>query len=160
MFELEETRAIDRPAVEVWTVLVDFPSVPRWEDGVLEVRQTSPGPAALGTTFIARRVFAGRETAMDCRIIEWQDGRSVTMEISGGPVRRAAARYSVEPAGDRASRVVYSIRGELQPRLTWLTPLVPLMGRRLVRSNLVRLERIVRDGAGLGGGDAAITGDR
>jgi hypothetical protein len=35
MFELEETKAVDRPAAEVWTVLVDFPNVPRWEDGVL-----------------------------------------------------------------------------------------------------------------------------
>ena len=157
MFELEETKAVDRPAAEVWTVLVDFPNVPRWEDGVLEVRQTSPGRPALGTTFIARRVFAGRETSMDCRIIEWQDERWVTMEIKGGPVRRAAVRYLVEATGDRASRVVYSIRGELQPRLAWVTPLIPLMGRRLVRSNLVRLERLVQDGAGPRRGESAIT---
>ena len=84
---------------------------------------------------------------VDCRIIEWADGRVATMEIIGGPVRRAAARYLVEPTSESACRVQYSINGELQSRLGWLTPLVPLMGRRLVRSNLARLERLVEDRA-------------
>ena len=147
MFKLDEARSIDRPAGEVWDVLVDFPNVPLWEDGVLEVRQTSDGRPALGTTFVARRVFGGRESMVDCRIIEWADGRVATMEIIGGPVRRAAARYLVEPTSESACRVEYSINGELQSRLGWLTPLVPLMGRRLVRSNLARLERLVEDRA-------------
>jgi len=147
MFKLDEARSIDRPAAEVWDVLVDFPNVPLWEDGVLEVRQTSDGRPALGTTFVARRVFGGRESMVDCRIIEWADGRVATMEIIGGPVRRAAARYLVEPTSESACRVEYSINGELQSRLGWLTPLVPLMGRRLVRSNLARLERLVEDRA-------------
>ena len=147
MFELDEARSIDRPAAEVWDVLVDFPNVPLWEDGVQEVRQTSDGRPALGTTFVARRVFGGRESMVDCRIIEWADGRVATMEIIGGPVRRAAARYLVEPTSESACRVEYSINGELQSRLGWLTPLVPLMGRRLVRSNLARLERLVEDRA-------------
>jgi uncharacterized protein YndB with AHSA1/START domain len=147
MFKLDEARSIDRPAGEVWAVLVDFQNVPLWEDGVLEVRQTSDGRPALGTTFVARRVFGGRESMVDCRIIEWEDGHVATMEIIGGPVRRAAARYLVEPTSESACRVEYSINGELQPRLAWLTPLVPLMGRRLVRSNLARLERLVEDRA-------------
>ena len=147
MFKLDEARSIDRPAAEVWDVLVDFPNVPLWEDGVLEVRQTSDGRPALGTTFVARRVFGGRESMVDCRIIERESGRVATMEIIGGPVRRAAARYLVEPTSESACRVEYSINGELQPRLAWLTPLIPLMGRRLVRSNLARLERLVEDRA-------------
>ena len=147
MFKLDEARSIDRPAAEVWDVFVDFPNVPLWEDGVQEVRQTSDGRPALGTTFVARRVFGGRESMVDCRIIEWADGRVATMEIIGGPVRRAAARYLVEPTSESACRVEYSINGELQSRLGWLTPLVPLMGRRLVRSNLARLERLVEDRA-------------
>ena len=149
MFELEEARSIDRPAAEVWAVLVDFPNVPLWEDGVLDVRQTSEGRPALGTTFVARRVFGGRESMVDCRIIEWEEGRVATMEIVGGPVRRAAARYLVDPTSGSSCRVEYSINGELQPRLTWLTPLVPLMGRRLVRSNLRRLEELVQDREGV-----------
>jgi len=117
MFELDEARSIDRPAAEVWDVLVDFPNVPLWEDGVREVRQTSDGRPTLGTTFVARRVFGGRESMVDCRIIEWEGGRVATMEIIGGPVRRAAARYLVEPTSESACRVEYSINGELQAEI-------------------------------------------
>jgi carbon monoxide dehydrogenase subunit G len=139
--------AIDRPAVEAWARLIDFPNVPAWESGVLEVRQTSPGVAGVGTTLVARRVYGGRETLVDCRIVDWQDGRSVTMEIAGGPTRRTFASYAVEPMGDHACQVTYSVEGEMRPILVWLTPLIPAMGRKLVRTNLVSLKRLIEAGA-------------
>lgn len=147
MFELTETVALQRPASDVWAMLIDFPHVPAWEDGVLEVRQTSPGRPAVGTTFVARRVYAGRERDVDCRIIEWQDQQSVTMEILGGPTRRATVRYAVEPTTDRTCRVTYSAQGEMVPWLAWLSPLMPLVGRRLIRSNLATLERLIGEAA-------------
>jgi carbon monoxide dehydrogenase subunit G len=143
MFHLTETVRIERPAAEAWAVLIDFPNVPAWEDGVLEVRQTSPGRPGLGTTLMARRVYGGRETVVDCRIVDWQDDRSVTMEIAGGPTRRTFASYAVEPIGDQACQVSYSVNGEMRPLLVWLTPLIPAMGRRLVRKNLASLKRLV-----------------
>ena len=147
MFRLTEAVRIDRPAAEAWAILVDFPNVPAWESGVLEVRQTSPGAAGLGTTPVARRVYVGRETVVHCRIVDWQDGRSVTMEIAGGPTRRTFASYSVEPVDDHACQVTYSVEGEMPPILVWLTPLIPAMGRKLVRANLVSLKRLVEAGA-------------
>ena len=128
-------------------MLIDFPNVPAWEDGVLEVRQTSPGPAGMGSTFVARRVFGRRETLIDCRIVGWQDESSVTMELLGGLVRRASVAYTVEPLGERACRVTYSTQGEMRTLLAWATPLIPVMGRRLIRSNLATLERLLVEAA-------------
>lgn len=146
---MTETVRIARPTAEVWAMLTDFPNVPTWEGGVLEVRQTSPGDPAIGTTFVARRVYGSRETVVDCRIVDWQDDRSVTMEILGGPTRRASVRYAVEPIDDRACRVTYSAQGEMRPLLAWLTPLIPAMGRRLIRSNLATLGRLLEDAAAI-----------
>ena len=146
MFQLTETVPIGRPAAEAWAVLTDFPHVPAWERDVLEVRQTSPGSLGVGTTLAARRVYAGRETVVECRIVDWQDGRSVTMEISGGPTRRTVACYAVDPVGDEACQVTYSVEGEMRPLLHWLTPLIPVAGRRLVRSNLGALKRLIEGG--------------
>jgi hypothetical protein len=143
MFQLTESVPIGRPTVEVWAVLTDFPMVPAWERGVLEVRQTSAGPPGVGTTLAARRVYAGRETVVECRIVDWQDGRSVTMEIAGRPTRRTFACYAVEPMGDKACRVTYSVEGEMRSPLRWLTPLIAAAGRRLVRTNLGALKRLV-----------------
>ena len=147
MFHLTEAIRIERPAAEAWAMLIDFPNIPRWESGVLEVRQTSPGEAAVGTTLVARRVYAGRETNVDCRILDWQADRSVTMEILGGPTRRAVATYEVEPIGDDACRVTYTVDGEMRRGMGWLTPVIPRMGRRLVRTNLVSLGRRLEEAA-------------
>ncbi len=140
MFEIEEAISVGCPAAEAWAMLIDFPNVPAWEDGVLEVRQTSPGSPTVGTTLVARRAYGPWKTNVDCRITDWQDDRSVTMEILGGPTRRATARYAVEPVGDDACRVTYSGSGELRPLLVWLSPIIPSVGRRLVRGNLARLK--------------------
>ena len=155
MFHLTEAIRIERPAAEAWAMLVDFPSIPLWESGVLEVRQTSPGEAAVGTTLVARRVYAGRETNVDCRILDWQADRSVTMEILGGPTKRAVATYEVEPIGDDACQVTYTVDGEMRRGLGWLTPVIPRVGRGLVRTNLVSLGRRLEEAAAAAGARAA-----
>lgn len=147
MYHLTESVRIDRPAAEVWAMLIDFPNVPAWEDGVLEVRQTSPGQPTMGTTFVARRVFGGRETLIDCQIIEWEADRLVTMELKGGLVRRASATYAVEPTSTEACQVTYSTQGQMRTLLAWATPLIPAMGRRLVRGNLARLAGLLDEAA-------------
>jgi hypothetical protein len=141
MYHLTESLRIDHSATEVWAMLIDFPNVPAWEDGLLDVRQTSPGQPTMGTTFVARRVFGGRETLIDCQITGWEAGRLVTMELEGGLVRRASVTYAVEPTGITSCQVTYSIQGEMRTLLAWATPFIPVMGRRLVRGNLARLAR-------------------
>ena len=146
MYRFTETIRFDRPAAEVWAMLIDFPNVPAWEDGVLEVRQTSPGEPALGTTFVARRRFGPRESRIDCRITAWEAERLVTMELIGGAVRRASVTYAVGPTGASTCDVTYSTEGEMRTLLVWATPFIAVMGRRLIRGNLARLANLL-DGA-------------
>ena len=150
-----ETVRIGRPAAEVWAMLIDFPNVPDWEAGVLEVRQTSPGQPALGTTFVARRVFGRWEALIDCRILDWEDERPVTMELRGGMVRRASVTYAVEAAGDDACQVTYTTRGEMRSLLAWTTPFIPAQGRKLIHSNLATLERLLAEAAAAEGSPQA-----
>jgi Polyketide cyclase / dehydrase and lipid transport len=149
VYHLSETLEIDRPSTDVWAILIDFPNVPVWEKDVLEVRQTSPGSPATGTTFVARRLFGGRESLIDCRITAWEDGRSVTMELKGGVVRHASVTYAVEPTDGDSCRVTYSIEGQMRSLLAWTTPLIPVIGRGLVRGNLANLARLA-EGATVG----------
>jgi hypothetical protein len=151
VYTLTESVAVYRPSADVWAILIDFPNVPAWERDVLEVRQTSPGSPALGTTFVARRLFGGRESRIDCRITAWEDGRAVTMELKGGVVRRASATYAVEPTGVDSCRVSHFIEGQMRPLLAWTTPFIPAIGRRLVRGNLANLARLA-EGAASGHG--------
>ena len=148
MFHVARDRTMPFPAYEVWRYLIDFPNVPTWEDGVLEVRQTSEGAPGVGTTLVARRVYAGRESLVDCRIVDWQEGRSVTMVIGGGPVESATISYAVEPAGLDRCVVTYTSGVSLRGPLRLLTPLIRPVGRRLVDANLERLERRIAAGTG------------
>ncbi len=141
MFHVARQRTLPFPSETVWRYLIDFPNVPTWEDGVLEVRQTTPGAARVGTMLVARRVYAGRESLVDCRIVEWDEGRSVTMVIEGGPVRTATVSYAVESSGPAACVVTYTSDVTLRGPLGLLTPLIRLVGKRLVDGNLERLER-------------------
>jgi carbon monoxide dehydrogenase subunit G len=147
MYHFTESVPIDHPAADVWAMLIDFPNVPAWEDGVREVRQTSPGQPALGTTFVARRVFGRRETLIDCQIIGWEADRLVTMELKGGLVRRASVTYAVEPTGLDSCQVTYSTQGEMRTLLVWATPFIPVVGRRLIRGNLATLARLLDQAA-------------
>ncbi len=147
VYTLTESVDIDRPSADVWAILIDFPNVPAWEKDVLEVRQTSPGIPALGTTFVARRLFGGRESLIDCRITSWEEDRSVTMELRGGVVRRAVVSYAVEPTGVDSCQVSYSIEGQMRPWLAWTTPFIPAIGRRLVRGNLANLAHLAEGAA-------------
>jgi carbon monoxide dehydrogenase subunit G len=122
-FRFSSAIVIDRPLEVVWAVLIDFPQVASWERGIRAVRQTSPGPAGLGTTLLVRRVYFGRETQVACQITAWDERHGVTMELRGGPLRHASVRYAVEPVGSAQTRVTHTGSGELHPALQVLTPL-------------------------------------
>jgi carbon monoxide dehydrogenase subunit G len=142
-FHFSSSIVIQRPLGEVWAFLTDFPRVASWERGILEVRQTSPGPAGLGTTLLVRRVYFGRETQVACQITAWDERQGVTMDLRGGPLRHASVRYAVEPIGSAQSRVTYTGSGELHPVLQILTPLMPALGRSDERKNLAKLKRLL-----------------
>lgn len=143
MFRFSQSILVDRAPADVWPFLIDFPKVPTWEGGVLEVRQVSAGGPGVGTELIARRVYAGRETLVECQITDWQEGRAATMSIHGGPLRQASVEYAVEPAGDGQAIVTYTAEGELRSGLKFLTLLVPAMGHGQAKTNLMNLKRLV-----------------
>jgi carbon monoxide dehydrogenase subunit G len=143
MFRLSSRIVVDRPIAEVWRFLCDFPRVATWEEGVREVRQTSPGAPEIGTTLVVRRVFFGRETLVECRITDWEELRGVTMALRGGPLQRASVRYAVEPVNSARTVVTYTGEGELRPALRILEPLAPAMGRATEQRNLATLKRLL-----------------
>ena len=134
---------IDRAPDDVWAFLIDFPRVASWERGVREVRQTSPDPAGVGTTLVVRRVYFGRETLVECRITNWEELQGVTMELRGGPLRRAAVRYAIEPVGNKQTEVIYTAEGELRLALRILTPFMPALGRADEMKNLAKLKQLL-----------------
>ena len=146
MFSLSQSLQIDRPAAEVWPYLIAFEQVPLWEDGVVEVRQVTPGPPGVGTEIYARRVYAGREAELVGRIVKFEDGRSAAMSLRGGPIDEVVAEYAVEPIDGRRSVVTYRGQGNLIRPLRFLHPILPAAGRNQTRKNLATLKRRIEAG--------------
>jgi carbon monoxide dehydrogenase subunit G len=146
VFRLSQSIEIDRPAEVVWEYLIAFEQVGTWEHGIVEVRQVTPGPARLGTEISARRIFAGRTVDLRGSIVAFEDGRTATMALSGGPIAMTEATYTVDPIEAGRSRVTYAGEGRLRSALRLMEPMVPALGRAEARKNLARLRRRVDAG--------------
>ena len=79
MTKIEAGVMIDRPAEVVWKFLTDFSNFPKIDPDILEVKQTSAGPLAVGTTLEANRKKEGK---VSFRTVEYDPGRKLSLEVT------------------------------------------------------------------------------
>ena len=96
MLEFENTIAIDRPTDEMFAFLSDFPNIPKWNYYVLEVRQLSEGPTAIGTTYHQVR----KTDQQDFRIIEFEPNRTVAVKTLPQSSPTFERRFTLYEEGD------------------------------------------------------------
>jgi hypothetical protein len=145
-FHLREHIDIDRPAAVVWPYLIAFEQIPTWEEGVVSVRQLTAGEPALGTRITADRMYGRVQETVEGEITAFEPGRAATMTIRGGPIRFSEATYAVDPLDGERARVTFTIRASMRGPMRVLHPLLPAIGRRGVRRNLLRLRQRVHAG--------------
>jgi uncharacterized protein YndB with AHSA1/START domain len=99
MLKVEQSVVIDKPVEQVWSFLTDFQNTPKWDIGVLETRQTSEGPAGLGTTFENIGPFLGRSAVREYKVTEYEPNRRVTVKLITPAkfVKQAEVSYTFEP---------------------------------------------------------------
>lgn len=99
---------IEASPARVWEVLADFGNVYRWNPNVSASHSTSVASGGVGAT----RHCDLKGGSIEERIVEWRDGRSLTLEIyeaQGSPSRlsRATAsrsrRLAAAPSSPRRS---------------------------------------------------------
>ncbi len=81
MLKVEQSILIKKPVEQVWNFLTDFQNTPKWDIGVSETRQTSQGPAGLGTTFQNIGPFLGRESVREYKVTELEPDKKVTVKL-------------------------------------------------------------------------------
>jgi uncharacterized membrane protein len=96
VLEFENTIAIDRPTDEMFAFLSDFPNIPKWNYYVLEVRQLSEGPTAIGTTYHQVR----KTDQQDFRIIEFEPNRTVAVKTLPQSSPTFERRFTLYEEGD------------------------------------------------------------
>lgn len=99
MLKVENSIVINKPVEQVWNFLTDFENTPKWDIGVLETKQTSDGPAGLGTTFQNIGPFLGKTAVREYRVAEYKVNNKVTVKLMSpsNAIRNAQICYVFEP---------------------------------------------------------------
>jgi hypothetical protein len=129
---IEDTIVIDRPIDEVWAYMTDWFNAPRVSgSGIIGLRQTSPGPLAVGSTLQGRRVILGFETRNDFVVTEWDPPHALASTASGRPFRSLVSRITLESTAG-GTRLTSVTDFELQTAMKLIWPIMgPVIRRRL-----------------------------
>jgi carbon monoxide dehydrogenase subunit G len=141
MTTITQSVTVNRPVEEVWDLISDFESTTRWSRGVLEARQTSPGPLGVGSTLQAVVKAFGRRRTADYLVTEYEPNRAFAFEVSSGPMT-SRARYSVEPAG-AGTRLTASGEADATGLYRLLAPILVHILKRHSEDDLASLKRLL-----------------
>lgn len=89
MFTAEADVTINRPLEEVFTFVSTPAEFPRWQNGVLESRQTTAGPVGLGSTGTIVREAMGRKDETGWEVTDFKANAGYTVTSTG----RATVSY-------------------------------------------------------------------
>ncbi|HYB03039.1 MAG TPA: SRPBCC family protein [Nitrososphaerales archaeon] len=90
---IEASIVVNRPAEDVWKFMIDLVNTPKWDPGVLEVKQTSAGPIGVGTTLQSRHP---KNRVLNARALEYEPNRKFTLEFTSGPIKGTRVSYVLE----------------------------------------------------------------
>ena len=145
MTRITQSVTVNRPVEEVWDFISNFENTTRWSRGVLEARQTSPGPLGVGSTLRTVVKAFGRRRTADYLVTEYEPNRAFAFEVTSGPMA-SRARYSVEPAG-AGTRLTASGQAEATGLYKLLAPLLVRTLERHSQDDLAAVKRILEASA-------------
>lgn len=133
---------IDRPSDEVFAVIADFSRNPEWQRGMKSAVWTSDPPIRIGSTYDQVARFLGRDVTTSFEVVEYDPGRSITIEsqASSFPIR---VTRSVEPLADSRCRVIADVSGEPGRFFRLFGPVLAWMAERSVRGDYQRLKEVL-----------------
>lgn len=140
--DLNATREIGRPAKVVFDFVSDSSNNPRWQKGQRSCVWTTSAPHGLGSVYEQEARFLGRTVSTRFQVVEYDPGRSITIESieSSFPIR---VRRSVEPLGPDRSRVTAEISGEPGGFFGMIGPALRRLAQRSVDADYDRLVKLL-----------------
>jgi len=143
----ETSVVINRPIEEVWAFASDPFNIPRWNITRTRVRQTSPGPIGLGTTFETRLVILGFALRSSSAITEWDPPHAYAWSGGGAGFQSLSVRGTFEPTAEGTEVEVVRVT-EPGTILKLLWPIVGAYFRRLYVAAPRTLKRLLEGGRG------------
>jgi hypothetical protein len=142
MIETSTSIEIDRPAAEVFALVSDFPSNPRWQRGQRSCRWTSEPPLRVGSTYDQHARFLGRDVVNSFRVIEHEEGRRVRFSSTSGTFPLTITR-TVEPLGASRARFTEHVQGDPKGFFRIAEPLLRPLVKRAIARDFPRLKALL-----------------
>lgn len=140
-----ESIRIERPPDEVWAVVSDLGTHLEWRPALVDFRQVSEGPLAVGSRIREVLRWGGRELVLDDVVTALEPGRH--FGITGG---WKAADFDLdihlEPTGEGATRVTFD--WPLRPKSLLMKAVAPFVKGTMQRATAeeARLLKAVVEG--------------
>jgi uncharacterized protein YndB with AHSA1/START domain len=142
---VELTITIYRPVEDVFRVLSDPATTPRWSVNAIEVHVTTAGPVGVGSRRRATvRRFGGGTTQNEIEVTAFEPNRRIALRSIESPVPFNTA-YTLTPIG-LGTRVDWDWDFELKGGLRLVAPLIRSMFARSFRADLARLKSMMEAG--------------
>jgi uncharacterized protein YndB with AHSA1/START domain len=134
---------ISRPLEEVFAVLTDPETTPKWSASAVEERWITPGPPTIGSRRLAVTKLMGRRSQNIAEVTAYEPNRMWEMRSASGPPFVVRATFA--PV-DGVTRVDWTWSFHLHGPMRPFGPLVPWLFGRLFAKDLVRLKRMMETG--------------
>jgi uncharacterized protein YndB with AHSA1/START domain len=138
---LHATAFIDRPAVDVWSVLADYEQDPRWRRGVETMAPSTCGPAVDGTTTDEVLRLGGRTYRNHGEVVRVEAGRRLEWRTTDGA--DANGSRTVTPVSDGRSEVELCLEVRPHGLERLLQPVLARMLRKGLHQDLGRLKALL-----------------
>jgi uncharacterized protein YndB with AHSA1/START domain len=144
MITVESSVVISRPVEQAWNFLTDFKNTPKWDIGVHKTRQTSKGPAGLGTTFQNIGPFLGRESIREYKVTEYEPDKKVTVKLMNPAkfIQNAEVSYIFESTQD-GTKLTAVGSAEFNGLYRVLQPILRQRARKDSEGDLANLKRLL-----------------
>lgn len=146
MFTSSTEVEIDRPIGEVFAFVSDARNRPQWDQGVDSEELTSPEPIGVGSTVRTGMRSRGGKRELNWRITEHQAPTHQLIESTEAPFPMVL-RYELEPRGEEATRLAFTITGEPSGAMRLLQPLLARMTQANLNKAFPRLKRLLETGS-------------
>jgi len=131
---------VERPPGDVWAVVADLETHPRWRPAIVELRHLSDGPLAVGSRVREVIRWRGRQIELADEVTRLEPERCLGMHGEW-----SSASFDLElrlaPAGDGTS---VTFDWTLSPRSLLMRVAAPLLHRVMRRSTVEELDGLKR----------------
>jgi uncharacterized membrane protein len=139
----ENSVTVNRPAEDVFQYVTNMDNLATWQGPIIEARQTSPDPVAVGSTGAVRAKFLGRQMEIPTEITAWNEPQSFSTRNTGGPFP-IAFQYTFEPV-DGGTRVAVETEGEPAGFFRLAAPVFEQLAKRQMQNDLETLKALLEN---------------